>query len=131
MGIRMHPKLRISGPVAGGQAVNANGVQTAEIWGKRANWIDYWGTIDDRVVGIAIFDHPQNLRYPTWWHARDYGLVSANPFGRQDFEGEQAESGDYTLPSGESLTFRHRFLFHRGDAQTGQVEQRYQAWIAP
>ena len=128
MGIRMNPHLRIKGPVANGQAVNATGVTTADIWGKRAEWIDYWGTIDGNVVGIAMFDHPSNLRHPTWWHARDYGLVSANPFGRQDFEGEQAESGDYTLPSGESLTFKHRFVIHRGDAQAAGIEKIYRDW---
>ncbi len=128
MGIRMNPHLRIKGPVANGQAVNSTGVTTADIWGKRADWIDYWGTVDGDVVGIAIFDHPSNLRHPTWWHARDYGLVSANPFGRQDFEGEQAESGDYKLPSGESLTFKHRFVIHRGDAQAAGVDKIYREW---
>ena len=129
MGIRMNPHLRVEGPVANGQAVNSTGVTTTEIWGKRAEWIDYWGTVNGNVVGIAIFDHPSNLRHPTWWHARDYGLVSANPFGRQDLEGEQAESGDYTLPNGESLTFRHRFVFHRGDAQAAGIEAHYRKWI--
>lgn len=128
MGIRMNPHLRIKGPVANGQAVNSQGVTTADIWGKRANWIDYWGTVQENVVGIAIFDHPSNLRHPTWWHARDYGLVSANPFGRQDFEGEQAESGDYELAAGESLSFKYRFVFHRGDAQQAKIEELYQQW---
>lgn len=128
MGIRMNPHLRIEGPVANGQAVNSESVTTADIWGKRANWIDYWGTVQDNVVGIAIFDHPSNLRHPTWWHARDYGLVSANPFGRQDFEGEQAESGDYELAAGESLSFKYRFVFHRGDAQQAKINELYQQW---
>lgn len=128
MGIRMNPHLRIKGPVANGQAVNSQGVTTADIWGKRANWIDYWGSVQDHVVGIAIFDHPSNLRHPTWWHARDYGLVSANPFGRQDFEGPQTESGDYKLAAGESLTFKYRFVFHRGDAQQANIDELYQRW---
>ncbi|MEM8735123.1 MAG: PmoA family protein, partial [Planctomycetota bacterium] len=74
MGIRMHPALRIKGPIANGQAVNSEGIREKEIWGKRAPWIDYWGKVDGQVVGIAVFDHPTNLRHPTWWHARDYGL---------------------------------------------------------
>ncbi len=130
MGIRMNPHLRIKGPVASGQAVNSAGVTTADIWGKRANWIDYWGTVNGDVVGIAMFDHPSNLRHPTWWHAREYGLLSANPFGRRDFEGEQAESGDYKLPSGQSLTFKHRFVFHRGDAQAADIAKLYEQWAS-
>ena len=31
---------------------------------------------------IAIFDHPGNVNYPTYWHARGYGLFAANPLGR-------------------------------------------------
>ncbi|MCA9132631.1 MAG: PmoA family protein [Planctomycetales bacterium] len=128
MGIRMNPQLRIKGPVAKGQATNSEGVKTKDIWGKRAKWIDYWGPVDGKTVGIAVFDHPSNLRHPTWWHARDYGLLSANPFGRQDFEGDQAESGDHKLAKGESLTFKHRFVFHRGDPEQAKIEQLYEAW---
>jgi hypothetical protein len=130
MGIRMNPHLRLKGPVANGQAVNAEGVTTAEIWGKRAPWIDFWGTVDGKVVGIAMFDHPTNFRHPTWWHARDYGLLSANPFGRQDFEGKEVEVGDHKIAKGESLTFKHRFVFHRGDATQAKIAEHFKAWAA-
>ena len=97
MGIRMHPNLRLDntaqkgGSIPNGQAENSVGVRGRDVWGKRAEWIDYWGTIQGQVIGIAIFDHPRNPRHPTWWHARDYGLVAANPFGIHDFEGNQRE----------------------------------------
>jgi hypothetical protein len=129
MGIRMRPELRIKGPVAKGQAINANGQREDGIWGKRAPWIDYWAEIDGATVGIAVFDHPENLRHPTWWHARDYGLLSANPFGIHHFEEfDYAKAGDYRLPEGASLIFKHRFVFHEGDSETGQIEQRYRNW---
>lgn len=130
MGIRMRPELRIKGPVAKGRAINANGQREDNIWGKRAPWIDYWAEIDDATVGIAVFDHPENLRYPTWWHARDYGLLSANPFGIHHFEEfDYAKAGDYRLPAGASLIFKHRFVFHRGDSKTADIKSRYQAWL--
>jgi hypothetical protein len=128
MGIRMHPQLRTKGQVAHGQAINSEGVRTAEIWGKRAKWIDYWGPVDGHVVGIAMFDHPSNLRFPTWWHARDYGLLSANPFGIHDFEKKEENAGVYKLPKGQSLTFKHRFVFHKGDAEQADIESIYTAW---
>lgn len=129
MGIRMHPRLRITGPVAAGKAINANGVREQEIWGKRAPWIDYWADIDGHVVGIAVFDHPSNLRHPTWWHAREYGLLSANPFGQHHFEGSDDENlGNYTLPKGESLTFKHRFVFHKGDYNAAKIGDLYKKW---
>lgn len=130
MGIRMHPNLRIKGEVAQGQAVNSRGVRAKDIWGKRAEWIDYWGPIEGSVVGIAVFDHPENLRHPTWWHARDYGLLSANPFGIHHFEEKKDHAlGEYKLAQGESLTFRHRFLFHLGSAEEADIQSQYERWI--
>ena len=130
MGIRMNPRLRIKGEVANGKAINANGVTEKKIWGTRAPWIDYWGEVDGNVVGIAIFDHPTNLRHPTWWHARDYGLLSANPFGIHYFESrDDPKAGNYTLKKGDNLTFRHRFVFHKGDYEAAQVADLYQKWI--
>lgn len=129
MGIRMHPAMRIKGPIAVGKAVNAEGVREKEIWGKRAPWIDYWAKIDGHEVGIAVFDHPSNLRHPTWWHARDYGLLSANPFGIHHFEElKNAREGDYTLPKGASLVFRHRFVFHEGNADSAKIGEHYKVW---
>ena len=73
-----------------GQALNSNGTSGKSIWGESAKWVYYWGTINDKAVGIAIFDHPSNLRHPTAWHAREYGLVAANPFGLHYKEAVQA-----------------------------------------
>ncbi|MEX0866695.1 MAG: PmoA family protein [Pirellulales bacterium] len=132
MGIRTRPELRLSAdPGRGvkdvsGQAVNSEGVEGNAMWGKRAKWVDYHGQIDGKTVGIAIFDHPKNLRHPTWWHARNYGLVAANPFGMHDFDRSLGEKGDYTIPAGESLTFRYRFLFHPGTTEEAKIEEAYQ-----
>ncbi len=129
MGIRMHAALRIAGPIATGKAINSEGVREKNIWGKRAPWIDYWGEIDGKKVGIAMFDHPTNLRHPTWWHARDYGLLSANPFGIHHFESKpDGKAGEHTLKKGESLTFRHRFLFHLDDYKSAGVAEAYESW---
>ncbi|MFN3193947.1 MAG: PmoA family protein [Aureliella sp.] len=131
MGIRMHPALRIKGPIANGQAINAAGVREKEIWGKRAPWIDYWGKVDGQIVGIAVFDHPTNLRHPTWWHARDYGLLSANPFGIHHFENlEDSAAGEYQIPKGASLIFKHRFVFHKNDPETAGISDQYQSWAS-
>jgi len=115
----------------GGRIENAiGGVNEAETWGKRASWCDYSGTVGDHVVGIAVFDHPANLRYPTYWHVRDYGLMTANPFGLSFFVGEGAD-GSYVLPSGRHLCFRYRVLIHAGGAREGNVGRKYLDWIFP
>jgi len=85
--------------------------QMANVWGKRADWVDYTGTVDREAIGVAIFDHPLNPRHPTYWHARDYGLFAANPFGRRAFDPDQPESR-WKLERGRKLVFRYRVLIH-------------------
>jgi hypothetical protein len=113
---------------AAGHILNSEGLRDADAWGRPARWVAYWGPVDGRTVGVAIGDHPANLRHPSLWHARDYGLVAANPFGLHDFTGAPQGSGDYTLPAGESRTFRYLVVLHEGDAETAGIEARWRRW---
>ena len=128
MAIRLAPQLRLKGKVATGKAINSEGVTGKDVWGKRAKWVAYWGEIDGETCGVAIFDHPTNLRHPTWWHARDYGLVAANPFGISDFEKKPKGTGDYTLKQGEELKFQYRFVFFAGTAEEADIAGKYASW---
>jgi hypothetical protein len=131
MAIRLAETMRLKGPVGHGHIVNSAGVRDGDTWGKRADWCEYYGPVDGKTVGVAIFDHPQNPRHPTWWHVRDYGLFAANPFGQHDFEKAAAKgSGDLTVPAGSSITFRYRFYLHQGDEKQARVAERYQEYIA-
>jgi hypothetical protein len=113
-----------------GHQLASTGLRDAEVWGKRATWCDYYAARNGKTYGVAIFDHPQNLRHPTWWMARDYGLFAANPFGQHDFENlkDQPTIGNHTVPAGGSLTMRYRFYFHEGDPETAQVAAAYTAY---
>ena len=130
MAIRLTPTMRLKGKVGKGHIVNSEGDTDDSTWGKRAAWCDYYGPVDGQVVGVAIFDHPSNPKHPTWWHVRDYGLFAANPFGVHDFEQKPAGTGDIKIPEGESLTFKYRFYFHKGDEKQGNVAQRYREYAA-
>jgi hypothetical protein len=131
MGLRLAETMRLKGKVGKGHIVNSEGVKDGETWGKRAVWCDYYGPVEGKVVGIAMFDHPRNPRHPTWWHVRDYGLFAANPFGKHDFEKLQDKTaGDLKIPAGQSLTFRWRFYLHEGDHEQGKVAQRYSDYAA-
>ena len=132
MGIRIAETMRLKGKVGKGHIVQSTGVRDGDTWGKRAEWCDYYGPVNGKIVGIAIFDHPRNHAHPTWWHVRDYGLFAANPFGVHDFENKPAEprAGDRTIPPGKSLTFRYRFYIHDGDEKQGQVAERYKEYLA-
>jgi hypothetical protein len=113
-----------------GHIVMSTGVRDAETWGKRAEWCDYYGPVAGKTVGVAIFDHPDNLRHPTWWHVRDYGLFAANPFGVHDFEKKPKGTGDYTLAAGQTLTFRYRFYYHEGTDEQARVDEHYRDYVA-
>lgn len=125
---------KVKGVETGGKGhiVTANGDRDKDAWGKRADWCDYHAEHNGKTYGIAIFDHPQNLRHPTWWMARDYGLFGANPFGWHDYEPKttQPHAGDLTLPPGGKLTLKYRFYFHPGEEQQAGIAERYAEYAA-
>ena len=129
--IRTHPDLRlVANEKQGvkqvfGNARNSAGDTGKPIWGKSAKWVDYFGAIDGKQVGIAMFDHPSNLRHPTTWHAREYGLVAANPFGLHYFKRQKKGAGDYRLQLGSSLKLRYRIVFYEGQKTDAEIEQYY------
>lgn len=130
MGLRVPTELdaqKLTG--TRGEIVNSEGAKDGATWGKPASWVDYHGVIDGQPVGVAILNHPSSFRYPTHWHVRIYGLFAANPFGLHDFHGSKdAEEGAYTLPKGETMTLRYRFVFHRGDEKVGGIADAFKAY---
>lgn len=112
-----------------GKMTNAAGQSgMALVWGHRSPWVDYCGTLEGRAAGIAIFDHPENLAHPTWWHARDYGLFGANPFGEGAFTGDKSKDGSLTLAPGESVRLRYQIFVHSGDTAQAGVAAAYKDW---
>lgn len=109
-----------------GHLLNSEGVTDKDTWGKRARWIDNYGTVAGKPVGVAILDHPSNPRHPTHWHSRTYGLVAANIYGVRHFESlEDPKAGQMVIPAGGSETFRWRFVFHEGTPQEADIEGRF------
>jgi hypothetical protein len=136
MAIRLNETMRLKPNEANvgkptGHIVNSQGIRDGATWGKRANWCDYYGPVEGKTVGVAIFDHPQNPRHPTWWHVRDYGLFAANPFGEHDFEGlkNNKTAGNFVVRAGQSVTFRYRFYFHEGDEKQAKVAEHYADYV--
>lgn len=129
MAVRLCPSLK---EIGGGQLRNSEGlVSEKALWGKPANWCDASGKIGDRMVGLAMFDHPSNFRHPTCWHARAYGLMAANPFGLRHFTGDASRDGSWTLSRDDHPVFRYRIFLHPGDAMTGHVEEAYRLYAIP
>jgi hypothetical protein len=127
--------VRVREPLQGdrtGLLTNAwGGVGEADVWGQRSPWIDYSGTLEKKKVGIAILDHPASFRYPTHWHARDYGLCTANPFAWHDYGTGWSQDGSHTISKGGSITFRYRVYLHAGDCRSARVAAHWLDFAHP
>jgi hypothetical protein len=134
MGLRLPTPLQLrdadGSRGAAGRCLNSAGDRGADVWGKRARWVAFWGPVAGRTVGVSMLDHPGNLRHPTHWHAREYGLVAANPFGVHDFTGAAPGTGDHTIPAGGTLALRYLLVFHEGDPQTAGIDDVWRRWTA-
>ena len=71
---------------------------------------------------MAIFDNPGNPRYPTYWHARGYGLFALNPLGPSIFNSKQPAL-NLTLDKNQTATFRYRIILF-SHAVTAEVMNR-------
>lgn len=114
LGIRLQTPLAVDRK-QGGRILDSEGRRNgAGVWGKTSAWCDYSGPLQDRWVGMTIFSDPSNFR-ASWNHARDYGLLVVNPFGRRAFTG--GEPSQVRVAPGESLTLRYRILVHESDRE--------------
>ena len=99
------------------------------IWGKRARWVTLEGEQQGKKIGVAIFNHPGSVNYPTFWHARAYGLFAANPLGQEAFQKSLKEKNPQpfhlTLKSGESALFGFRVLVYEGPRDQAQLEKQF------
>jgi hypothetical protein len=110
-----------------GRIINSNGDANGDAWGKRVSWVDFNGPVEGKTMGVAMLNHPDSFRYPTPWHVRNYGLFTANPFALKEVAGEK-DSGDVDLAKGQSITLRHRIIFHAGDEKTAKIAEAWKAY---
>jgi len=110
----------------GGIITNANGgVGMSETWGKSAPWCDYSGPVDGITAGLSILDHPANPFFPTYFHVRDYGLFTANPFGLSAFTNDKSKDGSRILKKDQPWHLRYRVYIHAGDVKSSRVAEAY------
>ena len=100
---------------------SSEGIEGDAVWGTRAPWVKLTGKLDNEPVSVVLMDHPKNVGYPTYWHARGYGLFAANPLGPSVLSSGKAPAMNYTLSAGQSVTFRYRLLIQSGDVSDANL----------
>jgi len=111
--------------VLNNEGVNGNyfgseGLTGDDVWATRNRWVKLEGTMNDETVSVTIIDHKNNVGYPTYWHARGYGLFAANPLGQAIFS-KGKETLNFKLNQEESVTFKYRILVHNGSKLTNEA----------
>ena len=107
-----------------GMYFSSGGLKGDSVWSSKGTWVMLTGKKDGKDITIAIFDHPLNVGYPAYWHARGYGLFSVNPLGRKIFSNGKEEL-NFTLKGGQSVTFRYRIVIHSGAILTKEEMRNY------
>lgn len=107
--------------VATGNYITSAGKEGDSAWSTRAVWCKMFGKMKNDSISISIIDHPANINYPTYWHARGYGLFAANPLGEKVFTGGKSAK-NLQLKKGESVRFVYRIVFDQGPVTTSAAQ---------
>ncbi len=122
LGVRLATPIAVTSKKGGRILDSAGRRDGAGIWGKAAEWCDYSGTISGQQAGVLVVPNPANFR-PAWWHARDYGLLVANPFGRRALTGGKPSS--VVVRRGEMLRLRFGLLIHATALARSETDARF------
>lgn len=114
---------------ASGEYLTSEGIKGEAAWGTRGRWCSLTGHTGDHTVTIAILDHPNNPGYPTYWHARGYGLFAANPLGRSIFDPKQPAL-NFIVEKNQTTTFRYRVILFSHAASTEELNREADRFAA-
>lgn len=126
-GIRIAESMREK---VGGLVMNSDGKKgTKDCWGVPARWVDYTGTVDGKLYGVALMDHPDNFR-PSRYHVRDYGLFSVSPFGEGAYQNDSQKSKPVILDGDRSsIRLRYGLYVHDGPASEANLNVTYEQFV--
>jgi hypothetical protein len=112
-----------------GTYLTSEGKKGDAAWGTRGRWCNLSGLVGEEPVTITILDHPANPGFPTYWHARGYGLFAANPLGEKVFS-EGKQELNFSLAARASVTFRYRILISSAIVTPETTEAAYKDFAA-
>ena len=109
LGIRVATPLAVDRQLGGRILDSAGRINGAAVWGQTADWCDYSGPFEKQWIGLTVLSSPENFR-PSWNHARDYGFLAVNPFGRNAFT--KGEKSRVVVKPGETFKLRFGVAVH-------------------
>ncbi|MGA2348891.1 MAG: PmoA family protein [Terracidiphilus sp.] len=114
---------------ATGEYRTSEGITGTAVWSTRGRWCSLTGHTGSHVISIGIFDQPKNPGYPTYWHARGYGLFAANPLAPSIFDSKQPAL-NYTLEKNQAVTFRYRVILFSHPVSADEMNREADAFAA-
>jgi Methane oxygenase PmoA len=112
-----------------GVYVTSEGKKGDAAWATRGRWCNLSGKLGDEPITITILDHPANPGFPTYWHARGYGLFAANPLGQKIFSNGKQEL-NFSIAPNQSVTFRYRVLINTEILAPEKSESAYENFVS-
>lgn len=111
-----------------GKYRSSEGIEGDDVWSSRAKWVNLNGKIGNEQISLVILDHPENVGYPTYWHARGYGLFAANPLGQKEFS-KGKETLNFKLRAGQSVVFKYKVLINSGsNLSDKEINKRFKVF---
>jgi len=88
---------------------NKEGIVGASVWGKRSSWVALKATKEAEIITLVLMDHPSNVNYPAWSHARGYGLFAMNNLGGRAFD-KNTSPVKVVLQPEQNIVFKHKLV---------------------
>ena len=110
--------IRMAKETRGWRILDSKGREAEKIHGQPdAVWVDASGkTTGGKDAGVAMFDHPSNMRHPTPWY-----VAKGMPY----FSPALLYNKSYTLKKSQSFTLKYRILVHPGLAEKGMLDAEF------